>query len=121
MNEVSKMKKDLNNKIIIDPNYPGSSNTCNVREYREDDAAALAAGRVFAHELPLSGEWVKEDAYEWGDQCVACFARWNKVTSSVQIVKAHGEDEDLRLDQLGNLWKYYWNPATEKWEPFLIG
>ena len=60
--EVSKMKKDLNNKIIIDPDYPWNY-VCNIREYTPDDAAALAAGRVFAHDLPLSGEWVKDDAY----------------------------------------------------------
>ena len=110
------------NIVIIDSNYPGSS-TCNVREYREDkdDAAALAAGRVFARELPLSGEWQACEEYEWGHQKALCYARWNKHTTSVQIAKAHGEDEDLRLDQLGNLWKYYWNPNVEKWDPVLIG
>ena len=114
------MKEIKKNTIIVDPNYPGG-NACNVREYTPDDAAALAEGRIFAHELPLSGEWQEETAYEWGHQKALCYARWNKHTGKIQMAKAHGEDEDLRLDSLGNLWKYYWNPATEKWEPFLIG
>ena len=115
------MKKIKKNTIIVDPDYPGSRNTCDIREYTPDDDDALAAGRVFSHELPLSGEWVKEDAYEWGDQRVVCFARWNKATGRVQIVKAHGYDEDLYLDQLGNLWEYHWNPSADKWDRRLIG
>ena len=109
------------NIVIVDSNYPGSS-TCNIREYREDkdDAAALAAGRVFARELPLSGEWVKQEKYEWGHQKALCYTRWNKATGKVQIVKAHGPDEDLRLDKLGDLWKYYWDPNAEKWDPYRI-
>ena len=108
------------NTIIIVP-YPGSSNTCDVREYRENDAAALAAGRVFSRELPLSGEWQEETAYEWGDQCVACFARWYKATGRVQIEKAHGSEEDLCLDELGKLWECRWNSAEDKWDHRLIG
>jgi hypothetical protein len=109
------------NAVIVDSNYPGSSNTCNVREPRESDAAALAAGRVFARELPLSGEWQACEEYEWGHQKALCYARWNKHTTSVQIAKAHGSDEDLCLDKLGNLWKCYWNPEKERWDPVLIG
>ena len=115
MSEVNK------NTIIVDPDYPGSRNTCNVREYTPDDDDALAAGRIFAHDLPLSGEWREEKAYEWGDQWVVCFARWNRNTGSVQVVKAHGSEEDLRLDSLGNLWEYHWNPSADKWDRRLIG
>jgi hypothetical protein len=115
------MKEVKKNTIIVDPDYPGSWNTCDVREYTPDDDDALAAGRVFAHELPLSGEWVKEDAYEWGDQRVMCYARWNKTTGTVQIEKAHGYDEDLYLDSLGNLWEYRWNSTADKWDRRLIG
>ena len=119
------MRKDMpevkKNTIIVDPDYPGSRNTCDVRAYTDDDAASLAAGRIFSHELPLSGEWVKEDAYEWGDQRVVCYARWNKATGMVQVVKAHGFEEDLWLDQLGNLWELRWNPSGDKWDRWLIG
>ena len=114
------MKEIKKNTIIVDPNYPGG-NACNVREYREDDAAALAAGRVFSRDLPLSGEWIQEKAYEWGHQKALCYARWNKATSSVQIVKAHGSEEDLCLDSLGNLWECRWNPSGDKWDHQLIG
>ena len=114
---MSEVKK---NTGIVDSNYPGSSNTCNIRPAREGDAAALAAGRVFARELPLSGEWQACEEYEWGHQKALCYARWNKA-SGIQIAKAHGDDEDLRLDNKGALWKYYWDPNTEKWDPVLIG
>ena len=116
--DMSEVKK---NTIIVDPDYPGSRNTCNVREYTPDDDAALTAGRIFAHDLPLSGEWVKEDAYEWGDQKALCYARWNKYTCSVQIEKAHGYDEDLYLDSIGYLWELRWNSTADKWERRLVG
>ena len=115
------MNTNEKNTIIVDPDYPGSRNTCNVREYTPDDAAALAAGRIFAHDLPLSGEWVKEDAYEWGDQKALCYARWNKYTSALQIEKAHGYDEDLYLDSIGYLWELRWNSTADKWDRRLIG
>ena len=114
---MSEVKK---NTIIVDPDYR-SRNTCDVREYREDDASALAAGRISAHELPLSGEWQRVDEYEWGDQKALCYARWNKATGSVQIAKAHGYDEDLYLDQRGNLWDLRWNQADDKWDRRLVG
>jgi len=117
-NSMSEVKK---NTVVVDPDYPGSRNTCNVREYTPDDASALAAGRISAHELPLSGEWQAQTAYEWGDQRVACYARWNKATSRVQVVKAHGNDEDLYLDPLGNLWELRWNSASGRWDKRLVG
>ena len=115
------MKEIKKNTIIVDPDYPGSRNTCNVREYTPDDDAALAAGRIFSHELPLSVEWREEKAYEWGDQCVVCFARWNKATGKIQIEKAHGNNEDLCLDSLGFLWELRWDPSGDKWDRRLIG
>lgn len=118
---MSEVKK---NTIIVDPDYPGSRNTCDVRQYEPGDDAALAAGRVFARELPLSGEWQEIDAYEWGDQCVVCFARWNKYTGRTQIAKAHGNSEDLRLDSLGNLWELRWDGSWDgsgKWDQRLVG
>ena len=114
------MKEVKKNTIIVAP-HAHYSDICDVREYQPGDDAALVAGRIYAHDLPLSGEWVKEDAYEWGDQCVACFARWNKATSSIQIVKAHGNEEDLWLDSLGNLWESRWNSDADKWDRWLIG
>ncbi len=117
-NILEKIKK---NTVVIDPDYPGSMNTCDVREYEPGDDAALAAGRVFARELPLSGEWREVKDYEWGDQLVACFARWNRNTGRVQVVKVHGPEEDLRLDSLGNLWEYHWNDAADKWDRRLVG
>ena len=106
--------------IIIEPGYP-CRDTCNVRAARSYDAAALAAGRLIARDLPLSGEWIKESSYQWGDQPVACFARWNKVTRSTQIEKAHGSEEDLYLDPIGNLWELRWNSDTSQWDHQLVG
>ena len=114
---MSEVKK---NTIIVDPDFP-SRNTCDIREYTPADAAALAAGRIYAHELPLSGEWQEEPAYEWGMQRAACYARWNRHTGRVQIVKAHGMDEDLRLDDLGNLWYYRWDDIESAWDRQIVG
>jgi hypothetical protein len=113
----SEVKKNM---IIIDPDFPGSRNTCDVREYEPGDDAALAAGRVFAHELPLDGAWTLIPEYEWGDQKALCYARWNKATNNIQIVNVHGYDEDLRLDSLGNLWEYHWNPSADRWDRRLV-
>ena len=108
------------NSIIVGRDYM-CSNTCNIREYTPDDDDALAAGRAFSHELPLSGEWVKQEEYEWGCQKALCYARWNKATGRVQIEKAHGDDQDLRLDSQGNLWWCLWDPYADKWDCQLIG
>ena len=114
---MSEVKK---NTIIVEPGYP-CRDTCNVREYEPGDDAALAAGRLIARELPLSGEWQIVGEYEWGDQSVRCFARWNKATGSTQIVKSHGSEEDLQLDHLGNLWELRWVSDTSQWDYRLVG
>ena len=114
------MKEIKKNTIIVAPHY-FYNDICDVREYQPGDDAALAAGRISAHDLPLSGEWVEVKEYEWGDQCVACYARWNKYTGKIQIEKAHGREEDLYLDQLGNLWELRWNSDKYAWDHRLVG
>ena len=108
------------NTIIIDP-HSFYKDICDVREPKPGDDAALAAGRISAHDLPLSGEWQEEKAYQWGDQCVACFARWNKYTGKIQIAKAHGSEEDLWLDSSGTLWECRWNSDADRWDRQLVG
>ena len=120
------------NTIIIDPD-PQDAWTTDVRAYSpEADGALIKSGRLIesacgrvavpvrTRELPLDGAWTLIPEYEWGMQRAVCYARYNVHTGRVQIVKAHGMDEDLNLDEYGNLWEYRWDPAG-KWNRRLVG
>jgi hypothetical protein len=121
------MKRNL---IVIDPQ---DAWTTDVRAYSpEADDALIKSGRVIesacgrvtvpvrARELPLDGAWVVIPEYEWGDQKALCYARYLAGVGRVQIVKAHGNDEDLCLDSIGNLWEYHWNPSADRWDRRLV-
>lgn len=115
------MKETLENTIIIDPDWPGCGNACDVREYEPGDDAALAAGRVSSRDLPLDGAWTLIPEYEWGDQKALCYARYLAGVGRVQIVKAHGLNEALDLDEHGNLWYSLYNEVEGAWVNEIVG
>ena len=112
-------KITMRNIIIIEP--WADSRSCDVRPYRSGDESRIASGAVSTRELPLDGAWSLVPEYEWGMQTTVCYARFIAGEERVQVVKAHGLNEALDLDEHGNLWYSLYNEVEGAWVNEIVG